>query len=200
MKKLFLIVSLLYISIFNLRCSSQPVNADLEQVFKKIPDDEYKKIMNQYTLNDKKYSGFYNEYDVSITMIGTVVTEALLQREGYFLQWSSGKAQSEREKALQKLSSTSEFFISMFTPTVAHNDLNKGNSMWKVVLEVNGQRYEAEISKFDKNLVQTQNLFPHYTRFSKGYVARFNVPMTSIESGKCVIILTSSLGSSTFRF
>ncbi|MCB0357758.1 MAG: hypothetical protein KDD40_12150, partial [Bdellovibrionales bacterium] len=115
-------------------------------------------------------------------------------------QWDPAKARNEREKALQKLSSTSEFFISMFTPKTSHNDLDKGVSMWKVVLEVNGQRYEGTVKKFSKNLVQTQNLFPQHTRFNKGYIASFNVPMSSIESGKSVFILTSSLGTSTFRF
>ena len=199
MKGLHLTIFSLFLSIL-MGCASQPKNTDLERVFKRIPDAEYKKIMEQYTHNDKQYSGFYNEYDVSVSMIGTVITEALLQREGYYMQWDSAKAQNEREKAMQKLSSTSEFFISMFTPKAGHNDLHKGASMWKVVLEVNGQRYEGKVRKFNKNLVQTQNLFPHHTRFNKAYIASFNIPMTSIELGKSVIILTSSLGNSTFRF
>ena len=157
-KAIYLSAFLFFSTLFS-GCSSPEKNTDLEIVFKKIPDSEYQKIIQEYTQNDKRYSGFYNDYDVSVTMISTVITEALLQREGYFMQWDPAKARNEREKALQKLSSTSEFFISMFTPKTSHNDLDKGVSMWKVVLEVNGQRYEGTVKKFSKNLVQTQNLF-----------------------------------------
>lgn len=199
MKSLIQIL-LLTLSIFINACSTPTKNTDLEKVFKQIPESEYKKIMNEYTFNDKKYNGFYNTYDSTITIINSVITEALLQRDGYFMQWDSAKAQSEREKSLQKMSSNSEFVISMFTPQSEHNDLDKPNSMWKVVLESAGQRYEGKITKLKKNLVQIQNLFPYHSRFNKAYIVTFDIPMTRIENEKSVIILTSSLGNSTFRF
>jgi hypothetical protein len=187
-------------SFLTLSCAQIQEKTDLEKVFKKIPENEYQNLISKHTHGDKKYEGFYNTYDVSVTQINTFVQEALLQREGYFMQWENTKAQSEREKTIQKMSSTSEFFISLFTPKADHNDLHKGVSMWKVFLEVNGNRYAGKIQKFDKNLVQTQNLFPFHTRFHKGYIVSFNIPMSSVEKNKSVFILTSSLGNSTFIY
>lgn len=191
---------LFFIALTSVSCSTPAKNPHLEKIFKYIPDTEYLKIVDQFTQNDKKYNGFYNTYEVGVTIFNTTMTEALLQREGYYMQWNESQALSEREKALQKMTSSSEFYITLYTPEPSHNDMNKANSMWKVYLEYEGQRYEGQITKFKKNLIQSQHLFPHHTRFNTSYIATFNIPMSRIENGKVSIVLSSSLGNSTFVF
>jgi len=188
------------LSLLALSCASNPPKTDLEKVFKKIPDGEYTDLIEKYTRNDKRYEGFYNTYQVSATEINSKVQQALLQREGYFMQWEPSKAQSEREKAVQEMSSSSHFFVTMYTPERGLNELEKANSMWKLYLEVNGLRYKGTVKKFEKNLVQTKNLYPYFTRFNKGYVVSFEIPMTSVEKNSSVLVLTSSLGTTTFKY
>ncbi len=195
-----IVISLLIYSLLFSACSTPKKSTDLEKVFRKVPNTQYVKIINDYTANHKEYSGFYNTYDATVTINNTVVREALLQREGFFMQWEAPKAQNEREKSLQKMSSSSEFFLSLFTPKSAHNDLHKEASMWKIYLEVNGVRYKGKVKKHPKNFVQLQNLYPYHTRFSKGYTVTFNVPMSSIEDGSSLFLLTSSLGNTTFKY
>ncbi len=193
-------IFVILISMFFVQCSSAPVQTDLEKVFKRIPDSEYLSIVDDNTQGDKKYDGFYNTYETKVTFLNSQMRESLLQREGFFMQWDANQARQQREKTMQEMSNTTSVFISMFTPKAEHNDLAKGGSMWKIFLEVNGLRYEGKARKFEKNMVQTQNLFPFHSRFNKGYMVNFEIPMSTVEKQSAVLILTSSLGTSTFTF
>lgn len=193
-------IILLLLPIFLMNCSSSPKSNDLDTVFKKMSDTEYKNIINSYSKNDKKYSGMHNTYQVFTTIINSTIDEALLQREGYFMQWTSETAQREREKRFQQRSAVSKFFISMFTPKADYNDLHRANSMWKIYLESNGQKYQGSVRQQKLKLSQLTNLYPYHSRFNKAYIVEFNVPMSAVEKSEATLIITSSLGNSVFKF
>lgn len=89
--KQFFILPLLIVGLLNtFGCATQTVQSDLEKVFRKIPDGDYRDIIARNTQNDKKYNGFHNSYEAWVTIVNNEVREALLQREGYFMQWVGG--------------------------------------------------------------------------------------------------------------
>jgi hypothetical protein len=193
-------IFLILLPLFILSCASPQKATDLELVFKKMSESEYTSIIDKNTRRDRQYEGLYNTYELYVTQIKPDVQEALLQREGYYMQWDMAKAQSEREKSLQRMSSSSQFYLSLYTPENQHNDLHKLSSMWKIYLEVNGQRYQGTVERIQRIMVQIQNLYPHHSRFSRGYIVNFAIPMTQLESQKPVFIMTSTLGTSTLSF
>ncbi len=199
-KKYLFFLTTIGLALTLISCASTPPATDLELVFKRIPDNKYKKLIAQNTQNDKQYEGLYNIYEAYATLLNAETQEALLQREGYYMQWDMTKAQTERERSIQKRSTSTQFYLSLFTPKNQHNDLHKLASMWKVFLEVDGIRYQGKVERFPKNLEQIKNLFPHHSRFNRGYIVNFAIPLSQVENQKSVFILTSTLGTSTFKF
>jgi hypothetical protein len=72
--------------------------------------------------------------------------------------------------------------------------------MWRVYLDVNGQRYEGQIQKRKGTLEDIQAIYPTQNRFSTPYEITFGVPVTAIETQRARLTLTSALGTSTLSF
>ena len=195
MKKL----SLLIISLFFLSgCASvKPKGADIGP---RISVKEYSKKMEEKTKADKRYDGFYQLYETHVTMIDSGVQSLVLQRKSDVFQWDEAKAQKERERMFQENSTETKFFLVLFTPKRKLTDLHRGNSMWKVYLDVNGDRYEAKIKKVQGHTENVSAIYPSLNRFSMPYEVSFNVPLTVAEENSAKFILTSALGTTELDF
>lgn len=166
-----------------------------------LPPDEYQALISKNTRATNQYAGFYQTFQAEVTLLTTEVQTATLKQRASFLQWDQAQYQTEREKALQEASAYSKAFIRFFAPERDYDDLSKGaKSIWKVYLEYGGNRFEGKVRKMTEKMVELQSLFPHYDRFSTPYEVSFNVPMTTVESGPCKIVMTSSLGTAEFSF
>lgn len=158
------------------------------------------RVINEFTRRDQKYQGFYNLYDVHITMLNSLVHGAINERGAYYLKWDNDQLREERDKSFQEMSTQSTFMVSLFTPDRNHNDADKTGSMWKVYLEANGMRYTGEIERVKTKLTQLQAIYPYHSRFSVMYRVTFPVPMVEAEKHSTKVIFTSNLGTSTFIF
>ena len=98
------------------------------------------------------------------------------------------------------MSEETQFFLSYFTPDKELKNLHRGDSFWKFYLEIDGRKYTGKLARKRKFEAQTRTLFPHHTRWSKGYLLKFKVPTLSIEGNSFKIIMTSSAGKSVFNF
>ena len=196
MKNLILIsISLFFIA----GCSTTPHPTGAE-IGPRISFGEYTKRMNAKTKSDKRYNGFYQLYETHVTFIDSDVQSLVLQRKSDVYQWDQDKAQKEREKMFQENSSASKFFLVLFTPNKKLTDLHRGNSIWKLYLDVNGDRYEAKIKKMQGPLANTKAIYPSTNRFSQPYEVSFNVPTNTIEDNSAKFILTSALGTTELNF
>ena len=179
-------------------CSTtKPTGAEIGP---RISKDEYIKKMKAKTKSDKKYDGFYQLYEAHVTMVDSDVQSLVLQRKSDVFQWDDETAQKEREKMFQENSTETKFFLVMYTPKRKLMDLHRGNSMWKVYLEVNGQRYPAKIKKATGQLENISAVYPSLNRFSFPYEVQFSVPTSVAEESTAKFILTSALGTSEFVF
>ncbi|MCB0365132.1 MAG: hypothetical protein H6624_10435 [Bdellovibrionaceae bacterium] len=165
-----------------------------------VDSSEYEDVLEKFTRHDRQYSGFYQTYEVKGTLLNSEVNRLILQNKGFYHQWDAEKARKEREKTIQEMSSESSFFFSFFTPERDHNDLNKGTSIWKVYLEVNGVRYDGRVVKRNDKLADLVTVYHYHNRWSTPYKVYFKIPMTAVEQASSKIVFTSSLGTTTFEF
>ena len=191
--------SLLFIclSLFS-SCASQP--AYNSGTVSSVNKNEYESIINKYTRHDRQYSGLYQTYEVQGTLLNSKVNQILLQKKGFYHQWNGEKVRKEREKVMQSMSSETSLFFSFFTPKREHNDLNKGATIWRVYLEVNGVRYEGHVKKSKDKLVDIKHLFSYHNRWSTPYRVHFKAPMTAVEQTHSKVVFTSSIGTTIFEF
>jgi hypothetical protein len=165
-----------------------------------LSDSEYSKLMSTNTEHKIEYDGFYNKFEVFVTYMNSDVQSAYLQRRSDVLQWDVKTAQTERDKMFQENSTQTKFSMSLFTPTSRLNDLHKGTSIWKLYLEVDGQRYEGKPSKRNIKLEDHIALFPQHNRWSTPYEIVFQNPLSISEKSDVKFIITSSQGSAEFTF
>ena len=163
-------------------------------------ETEYLSTIAKNTVKTNQYAGFYQTFQADLTILTADVETAGLRKRGYFLQWDPKQYQAEREKMLQDHSAYSKFFMRFFSPDHDYDDLQKGKSIWRVYIEISGQRFEGKVKKLSDKYVELQTLYPYLDHFSTPYEITFNVPMHTVENGPAKVTLTSSLGTAEFIF
>src|SRR3989344_4449784 len=108
---------------------------------------DYDRILESKTKKIEIYDGLYNMLTVQATWLDSQITEATLSHSARISQWNEALYKEERTKKINKNTDTTEFFVSIFTPEKKHSDLSKAKNLWKIFLEVNGQRYEGKATK-----------------------------------------------------
>lgn len=200
MKKILLTSAcLLCQSLLMLGCSTGEKKAGAE-VGTQLTASDYRDIFVKNTQNDKSYNGFSQIYDVSVTYVGSDLQTAILQKKSDAYLWDSEKAQEERESLFQENTNSIKFITVLFTPAVRINDLDKRDSVWKIYLDVNGQRYTGEVTKIKGPIEQVIEIYPSHNRFSKAYEVSFKAPMQSLEEYAKTFTITSDFGTSRFEF
>ncbi len=165
-----------------------------------LSDSEYGNLIKKMTRSANQYDGFYQTFQAQVTFLNTALRTAGVVRLGEFQQWDSAKLQSERDRAFQEMASSTQFFMRFYTPDSDYDDLNLGTSIWKIYLEIDGKRYNAEVKRSTEKEAEIRKLFPYFDRFSTAYEISFKVPTSVVESSDAKLILTSTLGSSQFVF
>jgi len=173
-----------------------PLDAELGPINR----SEYTSLIATNTSKVNRYSGFYQTFQADMTILTTAVQTAELKQKAHFLLWDIKAYRTEREKMLQEASAYSKFFMRFYSPEDDYDDFSKGQSIWNIYLELDGRRIEGKVKKLKSKYVELQTLYPHFDRFSTPYEITFNVPMTTLETRACKVILTSSLGSAEFQF
>jgi len=193
MKYLFVVFA------FLVGCASTPQTSVNSDIVPPVDDSSYESLVKKLSQRQQSYSGFYNMYQAHILLVTSEMQDQMLQRRGNFLQWNSNQWRQEKEKAAQEMSSQTRVILSFYSPDFQYDDFSKGNTIWKVYLEAGGQRYEGKATKNLDKLITQQNIIPFHERFNTLYDLKFNVPTTVAETNEIVVVLTSSLGTSTFK-
>ncbi len=162
----------------------------------------YRKLVKENTQSEKKYSGFVNLYQVSVTYMNEKVLSLKNQKLATLQQWPSHKVEEASQNLELSLAKSTKFMVLLYTPVVKNNDLTKGDdSIWRTYLEVNGQRFPGTISKTKYTMSQVATLFPNVNIFMKPYEVSFDIAdREALSSGAVKFVLTSNLGTSEFEF
>ncbi|RME14985.1 MAG: hypothetical protein D6797_07600 [Bdellovibrio sp.] len=168
--------------------------------YSNLTQEDYEKLVQKWTRSEKKYSGLYNVYQVSATLMTSKLRFAVLDKMKEIKQWDPLRLEKERKKILSENNSISKVYLSLFTPEKSHNDLVEPNSIWTVYLEYKGQKYPAKIKKTHLKFIEIKSILPHHTRWSKAYMLTFEVPMSQLESDSPRLVLSSFLGKTVLVF
>ena len=180
---LTLALSTLHIS----SCSTQPL---LQKGMPSISLSDYENLVESKTKKIESYSGLTNQLNVSATKIDSQMNEALLARSAQIYEWNGATFQEEKTKNAAVLAAKTEFFISFYTPERQHNNLNSSKSIWKIYLDIDGNRFEGKATKLKAQLVDIQSLYPHHTRFGSPYKIEFFTPTNTIENKPVTLTFT----------
>lgn len=197
LKKVSLLLILVTSFLFNISCVSQ---LKPQPGVPEVSRSEYESILDQKTKKVEIYDGLYNILTVQAAWLDAQLTEAALSQSARNSQWNEQLYREERAKKINRNAESTEFFVSFFTPERKHSDLTKVKNVWKIFLEVNGQRYEGKASKVKLMLSEVQSLYPFHNRWSTPYVVSFPVATSLIENKPATLTFTGAVGSAQLNY
>ena len=165
-----------------------------------ISVSEYEEMIENKSKKLEVYDGLYNKLTIHGTWLDSQITEASLSHSARLLQWNEQKYKEEKTKAISKHTASTEFFVSFYTPERKYNDLSQNKTLWKIFLDVDGQRYEGKATKVKLLLTEIQMLYPYHNRWSTPYVLTFPVATSLVEGKRAVLTLTGAISSPQLRF
>jgi hypothetical protein len=160
----------------------------------------YEKAVTEKTQKIEIYDGLYNKLTVQSTWIDSLLTEYSLSHSARLSQWNEVKYRDERSKRVGKNAESTEFFVSFYAPEKKHTDLSSSKTIWKIFLDVNGQRYEGKATKMKLLLSEVQVLYPYHNRWSVPYTVSFPVATSLVEGKPAKLIFTGAVGSAELSF
>lgn len=160
----------------------------------------YEKNIQDKTKKTEIYDGLYNKLTVQATWLDSLVTESSLSHNARLSQWDEMKYREERGKRVSKHADTTEFFVSLYTPERKHAELSNSKNLWKIYLDVNGQRYEGKAVKVKQLLSEVQAMYPHHNRWSTPFIVSFPIATSLAENRSAVLILTGAVGSAELHY
>lgn len=193
-------ITLLKLTLSMLLFTSCATRLSTPQGIPDIPISEYEELVETNTKKTEVYDGLHNKLTVQATILDTKLTEAFLSHSARLSQWSEQKYKEEKGKRIGKNAENTEFFVSFFTPERKHQDLSSAKNVWKIFLDVNGQRYEGKATKIKQLLSEVQAMYPHHNRWSVPYTISFPVATSLSENKNAKLILTGAIGSAEVGF
>lgn len=160
----------------------------------------YEKAVVEKTKKVEIYDGLYNKLTVQATWVDSLLTEYSLSHSARLSQWNESKYREERAKRVEKNAGSTEFFVSFYTPEKKHADLSGSKNLWKIYLDVNGQRYEGKATKIKLLLSEVQALYPYHNRWSVPYSITFPVATSLVEGKPAKLIFTGAVSSAELPF
>ncbi|MBY0553847.1 hypothetical protein K2P97_04905 [bacterium] len=161
---------------------------------------EYESAVSDRTQKIEVYDGFYNKLTVQATWLDTKLSDYALSYNARLSQWNEATYKEERTKRVNKNAESTEFFVSFYTPERKHSDLVGSKNLWKIYLDVNGQRYQGKPSKMKLLYSEVQSMYPHHSRWSNPYIVSFPVATSLVDNKDAILTFTGAVGSAQINF
>ncbi len=191
------LISVIFFAVFATSCAT-PLRT--QSGVPEISISDFENIITDKTKKLEVYDGLYNILTVQATWLDSRVTEATLSHQARVSQWSEQIYREERTKKVNKNADTTEFFVSLYTPERRHSDLSKTKNLWKIFLEVNGERYEGKATKVKLLLSEIQSVYRYHNRWSVPYLISFSVPTSAVENKPATLTFTGAVGAAQLKF
>jgi len=167
---------------------------------KNVSGSEYEDIVRSKTQKVEVYDGLYNQLTVAATRLDGEMTEYSLAYSAKIMQWPLTKYTDEKNKAISKGTQSSDFFVSFYTPERKHNDLASSKSIWKIYMDIDGQRYEGKATKIKGQYSEVQAMYPEHSRWAVGYIVEFPIAAALSDKKPLVLTFTGPVTTTQLRF
>lgn len=185
------------IALFQIGCAtSLPMPAGIQE----LSPGDFENLITKKTKKIEIYQGLENKLTVAATWLDSETSEGLLAHSARLAQWEEPKYKEERFRLVTKHTDRTEFFVSFYTPERKLADLANTKNLWKIYLDVNGQRYEGKATKMKQLLTEIQALYPHHNRWSTPFMVSFPVSTALTENKPALMTLTGAVGSAQLKF
>lgn len=188
-------VSKIFLALFLTSVFSCVTRLTTPQGVPEISVTEYESLIIKKSNKIELYEGLYNKLTVEATWLDSQVADATLSHSARLSQWPEAKYKEEKTKSIGRRAESTEFFVSFYTPERKHNDLSHNKTLWKIFLDVNGQRYEGKATKVKLLLTEIQALYAYHNRWSVPYMVSFPVATSLVENKRAVLTFTGAVAS-----
>ena len=138
---------------------------------------DYDAVLRTWTRSEKIYQGLENKLFITATYHSPELRRAVAVAFPDIYGHGGKITRRELVDLTGDVEQFHNFFVAMFTPDTKWNDLNKTDSIWRLVLSTsNGiatQPGQISQIKVDENL---RAVYPYLSRFDRAYLVRF--PLT----------------------
>ena len=186
-----------------LACSTAPTDpvggTPLQSHAKDAPTD-YRSTIETWTRKDQGYLDFAQSFQAAATLLSRAVTEQQVNLNAENLSWTPEQKQEARQKALYDLQGQTTFLLSLYTDKDEDNNLDKKDSIWNLILEVNGKRiYPESIKRVYENRAVLLQKYPHINVWSRNYIVKFPIPTDDASNG-AKFTVTGPIGNAHLDF
>ncbi len=164
----------------------------------------YRSELHDWTRSVKVYDGVVARIYLNATYKTASFRDAYVERYARSLalepDYKAAMAERERESAERY----NEFFITVYTPESAWDDLDRPDSIWRLYLETDsGERLSpVSVDRADPDAVDLlREFFPYFDPWSTAYIVKFpkyttagTSPIPSEETASLRLIVTGILG------
>ncbi len=193
----FLVFALIVLTMLHLGCATQlPMPAGVQE----LSPGDYEKLTDRKTQRIEIYEGLHNKMTVSATWLDSEMSNGTLSHSARLAQWQESKYKEERYKVVARHTDRTEFFVSFYTPERKLADLANKKNLWKIYLDVNGQRFEGTATKVKQLLTEIQAIYPQHNRWSTPFIVSFPVSTALTENKEATLTMTGAVGSAQVRF
>ncbi len=194
---LFSAVIIGFLIVFQVGCATPlPMPAGVEE----LSPTDYEKLAERKTKKVEIYQGLQNTLTVAATWLDSEMSSGTLSHSARLAQWQEPKYKEERYRVVARHTDRTEFFVSFYTPERKLSDLANKKNLWKIYLDVNGQRFEGTATKVKQLLTEIQAIYPQHNRWSYPFIVSFPVSTALTENKTAVLTLTGSAGSAQLKF
>ncbi len=165
-----------------------------------MSESSYEAIVDKWSDHVEDYNGLNNTVTIMATLLNTEMAMAQLDQNARVFQWDQITFDNEKKKLENNMSLQTDVFVSFYSPERKWDDLYKSKTLWKVFLDVNGQRYEGKVTKIKLLPREVQNLYHYHTAFATPYMISFPLSTQSLDNKPARLIFTGAIGSLTLNF
>lgn len=161
---------------------------------------DYQKVLDRFTTSKGVYDNLDTKVFFQATWLSPVFAEARVRREGLFKAWPPAEFDKKLSEEKARLADATEFFFAVHANDYKFDDFEKSNSMWRMVLIVNGEELPpVTVERIGRTNIEMRSYYSYMESFWVGYRVRF--PARPLASGqKFSLKLASALGQAELPY
>lgn len=176
------------------RLGTDPPPADPDAAI----ESAYQQTLERYTRSQGLYDLFDTRLFVHATWESGAFTEARVRRLARFRAMPVEEERAALEAERQRLRDVVEFHLAVHANDPKMDDFDRGNSMWRLALLVDGREVAPQlVERIGRTTTDQRSIYTYMEPFWVGYRVRFPRPS---GGGAMTLKIASSVGRAELAF